>query len=187
MNTDFKLKCIIIMFSVSVLLVYGQRSDNLLNKSIAHQTDTEIIKNAVLVLKKSVFRDRAILNINRLVSAEWHQNGGGIRIYSVVKKADEPMDLSINLPFVGPPNYEAYMRGGSKSRIGENFMKQINKKRSKKILLINFIQEDLIVILKFADSSNVILDAYYNDIAENLQFWYQEFDPKNMNPYYVRF
>ncbi|MDR2728814.1 MAG: hypothetical protein LBB56_06755 [Chitinispirillales bacterium] len=147
-----------------------------------HQTDGKIIEKAMLELKKEqAFRDRAILNINKLVKAQWPSNVACICMLIVLLddkgELEEDTEVKfIDLLFDGPPDYDFYGDGGPKSRIVEKFMTQINKKRSKRIPLINFIQKDLIVTLEFADGDKVIFDGYYNSIKENLAYWYRKFN-----------
>lgn len=140
----------------------------------AYQKDARIIENAILELKKQyAFQDREILNIKKYVKAQWHPNGAHIFIILLndrgKRKKDESLDL-IELSFDGPPGYDFYWRGGSKSHTVEKFIKQINEKHSNSTLLINFIQKDLIVTLEFADGDKVVFAEYYNDIKENLTY-----------------
>jgi hypothetical protein len=148
-------------------LAYGQMSVGL--------SDKQVIEKAVLLLRHY---DTTVLDINRLMTAKWHQNGGYAVIYSLEDDESKPIDVYIVLSFTDPPPYESYTQGGPDSRIVERFMAQINKKLSNNIPLINFIRKDLIVTLEYADGSKIIFDAYYTDIRKSLPFWRKEFDPK---------
>ncbi|MCL2182601.1 MAG: hypothetical protein FWB85_03930 [Chitinispirillia bacterium] len=155
----------------------------ILAKEIAKAwTAAQIVEKAVVTLKRFYHRDREILDINRLVSAYWHQSGGYACITSP-KEDDGTNMLDIVLSFVEPPYY-VYMRGGRKFYITETFMNQINKKRSNNIPLKNFIRKDLIITFEFADGDKVVFREYYDDIRRNLPFWREELDPENPDPLY---
>jgi len=187
MIKHFMLICIIAAFSAMASSVYSQQNEKSSNRHGIHQTDAQIIKKAILVLKEQLFRDREILNINMRVKAQWHQNGASIVILPLDNNGvwfQDGLVYYIGMRFDGPPEYDLYARGGCRSYIVENFMEQINKKNSDSTSLINFIQKDLIITLEYADGSKVIFDAYYTDIGKNLPFWRKEFDPGNTNPFY---
>jgi len=174
----------IILLLIPILVVLGIYKylayQNLPSENDIHPTDAEIIERAVSILKEDNFMDKKILNINRLVRAEWSSSALGCECMHIVllnnigELEDSTKFEYINLEFETPP-YDAYGRYGTKTHIVEKFIEQINKKFLKRIPLMNFIQKDLIVTLEFADSDKVIFDAYYNDIKESLSFWYHKF------------
>ena len=127
----------------------------------AHKTDAQIMEEMILEIKKlHMYEDRETLNINEFVKTIWYQNGASIVIIPLDSNALFEKRIHLLFHYI----FEGYGRGGRKSHTGERFIKQINKKLSEGIPLINFIQKDLIATFEYADGDKVIFDAYYNEI-----------------------
>jgi hypothetical protein len=95
----------------------------------------------------------------------WHPNGASISIIPVDNNGNWDYDVYEDIiNFYFHYCFEGYGLGNRKSCIIEEFMEQINKKFSKRIPLINFIQKDLIATFEYADRDKVVFDAYYNEI-----------------------
>jgi hypothetical protein len=125
-----------------------------------HQTDAQIVEEMILKIKKlGMYEDREQLNINKIVKAQW-SNSASVVIAPLDTNAVYEKYVYLIFHYI----YESYGRGGRKSCIIEEFMEQINKKRSKRIPLINFIQKDLVATFEYADGDKVVFDAYYNEI-----------------------
>jgi len=179
MNKHFRLMCSIIILCAMVFLVYGQTK--------AALTDKQVIEQVVIRLKTTTltFRDYEILNINKLVNVNWRQNGASIYFSAyddngvwLTRIFDTTNKEGISFDFIDPPNYDSDWS----DKIGP-FMKQINRKFSNKIPLVNFIQKDLIATFEYADGSKVIFDVYYAAIQYKLLWWRKELaDPTYYDP-----
>jgi|GEM_PF-3870339 len=149
-------------------MTFYERFEKLSTVDSDESTKDDLKEKYIAKMKNSpLFSDRELL-INKPVFAQWHQLGASLMIIPLDDNGewllDEYIDLSLNLDFNAPPNYDSYGKNGSNSHFVEDLIEQINEKHSNGDVLKSFIRKDLIITLEFSDDSTIVFDRYYKEV-----------------------